>query len=197
MAIVANIGLLAKALDYYEDLDYTRVELPWAVPGHWMQLTNPNLNYHTTLDVGEYLVASAEQAFLYCESMGRLRPGRYVGLTPCFRPGDEGPNKQETFYKVELYRTDFVDRWAVDEMLLQVTEFARIELRHEEFLLEVVETPEQDGYYFPIKLTTEHSCDLNLNGVEIGSYGLRENGDYRWAYGTGHAEPRFSMARTK
>lgn len=193
MDIVADIALLGKALNYYEDLGYTRVDLPWAVPAKWMQLTTPNLNKAV---VGtDYLVASAEQAFLYCDDMGLLPAGRYVGMTPCFRPGDTGTNKQETFYKVELYRTDAVDRYAVDEMLLQVSEFARQELRGTEFLIEVVETPDEDGYYHTTRLHTDKSCDINLNGIEIGSYGLRQNEERYWAYGTGLAEPRFSMAR--
>lgn len=197
MDIVADFHLLAQALDYFEkEAGYTRVELPWHVPDYAVRMTNPNIDNMAMMS-GGYLVASGEQSFLLCDIKGRLPPGRYCGLTPCFRPGDDQqPYHQETFYKVELYRTDVVDRYAVDEMLLEVSEFSRRILRNEEFSLEVVNTPEQDGFYEEILLTQEHSCDINLNGIEIGSYGLRRVGDYHWAYGTGIAEPRFSQARS-
>jgi hypothetical protein len=41
---------------------------------------------------------------------------------------------------------------------------------------------------------TEIGHDIELNGIEIGSYGWRQNQDIIWAYGTGLAEPRFSIA---
>jgi hypothetical protein len=33
------------------------------------------------------------------------------------------------------------------------------------------------------------------NDIEIGSYGMREYENFKWIYGTGMAEPRFSKAR--
>jgi hypothetical protein len=41
---------------------------------------------------------------------------------------------------------------------------------------------------------TEIGHDIELNSIEIGSYGWRQHRDIIWAYGTGLAEPRFSIA---
>jgi hypothetical protein len=36
--------------------------------------------------------------------------------------------------------------------------------------------------------------DINFNGIEVGSYGIREFEGFKWVYGTGAAEPRLSQA---
>jgi hypothetical protein len=36
--------------------------------------------------------------------------------------------------------------------------------------------------------------DLEINGIEVGSYSRRSFGGISWTCGTGLAEPRFSMA---
>jgi hypothetical protein len=41
---------------------------------------------------------------------------------------------------------------------------------------------------------TDVGYDLEINGIEVGSYGRREVGDFTWVYGTGLALPRFSQA---
>ena len=41
---------------------------------------------------------------------------------------------------------------------------------------------------------TKEGYDLMINGIEVGSYGLRMGNGYEWVYGTGLAEPRFSVA---
>ena len=41
---------------------------------------------------------------------------------------------------------------------------------------------------------TEEGLDIELNGIEIGSYGYRSYKDFHWIYGTALAEPRFSLA---
>jgi hypothetical protein len=43
-------------------------------------------------------------------------------------------------------------------------------------------------------VATDEGYDININGIEVGSYGFREIGDFMWVYGTGLAEPRFSQA---
>ena len=47
-------------------------------------------------------------------------------------------------------------------------------------------------------VATEEGHDLMLNGIEVGSYGHRSiPGIETWAYGTGLALPRFSVASAK
>jgi hypothetical protein len=41
---------------------------------------------------------------------------------------------------------------------------------------------------------TDDCMDLTINGIEVGSYGKREFKNIKWIYGTGLAEPRFSIA---
>lgn len=43
---------------------------------------------------------------------------------------------------------------------------------------------------------TDEGFDLQLGGIEIGSYGKRHHDSFGpWAYGTGLALPRFSVAK--
>lgn len=49
------------------------------------------------------------------------------------------------------------------------------------------------GYSVDI-VATEIGLDLELGGIELGSYGYREHNDLKWTYATGLAEPRFSQA---
>jgi hypothetical protein len=43
-------------------------------------------------------------------------------------------------------------------------------------------------------VTTSDGYDIEYNGVEIGSYGIRKTSFLEWIYGTGLAEPRFSRS---
>jgi hypothetical protein len=43
-------------------------------------------------------------------------------------------------------------------------------------------------------VTTEDGLDVEIGGIEVGSYGTRLHEGFSWNYGTGLAEPRFSSA---
>jgi hypothetical protein len=45
--------------------------------------------------------------------------------------------------------------------------------------------------------STSEGIDLYLNGIEVGSYGIRKHNSYQWVYGTGLALPRFDKALNK
>jgi hypothetical protein len=50
------------------------------------------------------------------------------------------------------------------------------------------------GHPLPLKvIETEDGWDLELLGIEVGSYGIRRIGDVQYMYGTGLAEPRFGQ----
>lgn len=127
------------------------------------------------------MVASGEQGFLYLALKGFLPPGRYQAVTPCFRDEPFDLTHTKYFMKNELIITDFSSA-SVDLTLLEVVAAAR------SFF--VAETS--------CKVTTvqerEHGVDLLINGHEVGSYGIRETPFLKWVYGTGLAEPRFTMA---
>ena len=41
---------------------------------------------------------------------------------------------------------------------------------------------------------SDESYDIESNGIELGSYGIRQHENITWVYGTGLAEPRLSIA---
>jgi hypothetical protein len=54
-------------------------------------------------------------------------------------------------------------------------------------------TPSYNDLNNEIKIVkTNIGYDLELNNIELGSYGVRKYGQLHWVYGTGLAEPRFS-----
>lgn len=59
----------------------------------------------------------------------------------------------------------------------------------------VEEAAEFYEQYFGKKLTvinTDEGFDIEINGHELGSYGIRKHEYLSWIYGTGCAEPRMS-----
>ena len=50
----------------------------------------------------------------------------------------------------------------------------------------------------PTAVKTDEGYDLEINGIEVGSYGARYHAKIGWwAYGTGLAEPRYTTAMNK
>lgn len=172
---------IADAISYYTDIGYEYVEVPWVVPMWAIEATCPTPET-VPLIFDRGLVGSAEQSFIFLDSTGSLPKGKYVACSPCFRVGDnDGYLHQSEFMKVELFSNIIVDRYALDEMVMEAMEFFRQQLTRRPYALA---RADED----------RHMADINLNGIEIGSYGLRELNDLRWVYGTAVAEPRFSMA---
>jgi hypothetical protein len=175
--------LLAQAVSYYQSAGYTYVEAPWAVSPESVEITCPKPEYTAEVVGLGSLVGSAEQSLLHLDLAGHLDPQKtYCALTPCFRLGDNGDALHHPYFmKVELYtrmriNTDYtdlrIDAMAFFQALLSASENRRLKI-----------------------IPTIEGCDLELNGIEIGSYGVREHHGHIWVYGTGIAEPRFSQAR--
>jgi seryl-tRNA synthetase len=178
-----DYAMLGAAVAYYRDSGYQYVEVPWTCSTDASRATNPTsddcfLSQHRdgTFLTRERLVASAEQSLL---DLG-LEPGRYAACTPCFRYEREGYNfhTRPGFMKVELFVTD-ASKSAAD-----LVEDAM------SFMDQYVSS--DDNLY---RETTDIGYDLMLNGIEVGSYGVREGFNQRWVYGTGLALPRFQTAR--
>lgn len=184
-----DYNLLGKALCAYEQRGYRYVEVPWIVPKSLIRTTLPAPTpfieavlhqdddddmSHTSYSSLGGLVGSAEQALVGME----LDPGLYCAITPCFRHEQAtGFFYQTGFMKLELFANGPSDDY---DMLMK--DARDIMGRHTDHFVEVVET--DDGH------------DLHLGGIEIGSYGNRYyEGLGPWAYGTGLALPRFSVAR--
>lgn len=172
---------LTTALEYYTQNGYAYKDVPWMVGRETSLLTCPDRGRIMGVPHHGDLVGSAEQGFL--ELMRQRRPGVYVAITPCFR--DEGTLDKLhglTFMKVELYRDDNADNEALMDVITSAQSFMKQVLPPElENRLQLVQT--------------ESGFDLELKGIEVGSYGIRTlpSGE-QYIYGTGLAEPRFEIA---
>lgn len=160
-------GRIAHAIDYYIQKGYEWIDTPWIVPS---SVRNMTFKGHKEQCYFGSLVGSAEQGFIHLMQQKVLKPsGLYVSAGPCFRFDDLGhANKHPYFFKVELCAIGTLE---YSEMMQDALGY---------LTGKTVETPE--GY------------DIELNGLEIGSYGSREVDGLKWSYGTGLAEPRYTEA---
>ena len=198
-----NYNNIARALNFYQGLDkkwqgeikFNYVEVPWYVTESVMNVTKPkNIlsdgdYYLPTND--KYLVASAEQSFIYEMFKGIITSGYYVGVTPCFRFEKISDTSRKCFMKVELiYISNDMEEDLVTH-LHKIMEDAR-------FFFEITlgTSPE----IIATEPVESQGCeasdcyDINFKGYELGSYGIRQYKNlFRWVYGTGCAEPRLSI----
>lgn len=173
-----NWGLLQEAINYYKIWGYTHIDVPWYVPTQIRNITFSGECFDE-IKSGYSLVGSAEQSFIYLDSIGKLETGKYVACSPCFRRLDDDETHNPQFVKVELYvNYPHVTNHDVKTMLKQAKEFFNSRL-----LTDSVDVVKTDKGY-----------DIELNGIEIGSYGICEYNNKKWVYGTAIAEPRFSYA---
>jgi len=169
---------LGNAMAFYRAYGFTAVDLPWVVSRPTSLLTCSDPGRIIACDLGD-LVGSAEQSFLEQVTHG-FAPGDYVACTPCFRNEPElDVLHRQTFMQVELFS---ISPRPLDSKRLH-------DLAMSYF-----------SHYAPAELltsvTTPDGMDIDLNTVEVGSYGVRYLPRVgRWcAYGTGLAEPRFTQA---
>ncbi len=172
-----DYGRLANAKEFYSTVGYEFIHLPWVVDVDIANITKPSelRNFYVKEDV---LVASGEQSFLQLSLKENLEPGIYQGVTPCFR--DEGTIDrlhQPYFIKLELFQSIDVNMENLGRMINDAQSFFSI------YAIDTVKTITDDGF------------DINTkNGIELGSYGIREVNGFKWIYGTGLAEPRLTNA---
>jgi hypothetical protein len=180
MGAVVDWVLLGRAVEFYKGKGYQYIEADWSVPDEVVAITAPNEEWRagSRISTGT-LVGSAEQSFLALDLAGKLPKGKFVACTPCFRPA-ETPDElhQFAFMKVELY-DNIGEITGLFQLLSDAGECFRLLGAPEGALY----TSQEDGV-----------IDINLNGIEIGSYGVRKHGDHLWQFGTGLALPRFSQA---
>lgn len=171
---------IAQAIDAYRTLGYKYVEVPWVVSDAAIKVTLPSDHVAQRCQDGP-LVGSAEQSFIQMMLDGTLKPGRYVAASPCFR--DDKPDRwhMRTFFKVELIEYSQMPFSYVDERISRMVTHAA-----DFFWCCGAEEVE--------RVNTEQGIDIELGGIEIGSYGHRQFETHHWVYGTGYADPRFTMA---
>ena len=170
-----DYGILNESVHFYQSEGFDRIESPWMVSEYADNLTKPKDVKPFVVELNKkHLVASGEQSFLELQLKRYLPLGRYQTVTPCFRAERRDNLHCKTFMKNELIVTDLVD----EEELQRVIKSALIFFN--------VYIPEAKV------VKTEIGYDIEINGEELGSYGIRELDDFRYIYGTGCAEPRLS-----
>lgn len=173
---------IAKAIDFYTVHGFEYIETPWIVDYKTIEITCPDPQKIITVDESggtlHGLVGSAEQGFLQLVLDGKLSGVNYVSAGSCFRLEKEDELHQSQFFKVELFSKCINGDRAIQasrELLRRANKFMN---------------------YQAVEVQTEEGFDLEINGVEVGSYGARFHSKIGWwAYGTGVAEPRYSYAR--
>lgn len=176
---IVDYSLIADAIQYYQELGYKYIAVPWRVPDDVVKITSPDTTRQDIIgEDGLSLVASAEQSFLHMMLSGELGEGMYVACTPCFRDDEQTNIHFPYFMKVELIHIDPENSPLGRTLMIEhVWDFFT----------------EKSGAVCDLTgFGSEY--DLNINGVEVGSYGDRIIMGRNYIYGTGLAEPRFSIA---
>lgn len=172
---------MAQALEYYKNLGYKPISVPWFCSEEVFQATAPEgANPFRTKD--KVLVGSAEQSFLQLMIEQNLPRGKYCAFSPCFRGDSEDELHQEHFYKVELINSENVSTVSLEILLHNAFNFYRQILPCD--------------IYQPNSLEQKYDIVSSFCQIELGSYGIRyvgsSAGGLSFIYGTGCAEPRLS-----
>jgi hypothetical protein len=187
-------NLLSSALNYYKFVGFSYVEVPWMVPDEHVTVTCDDVSRWFRTRDGLTLVGSAEQSFIAMIDAGVLKSGTYVSCTPCFRNEPVVDSlRVRDFMKVELID---VFEWNTSSRRLEKSLQATIKCAHT-FFSNIVANSLGGSFLKHLSLVdTPDGVDIELGGIEIGSYGVRSYKDMKWVYGTGLAEPRFTVALT-
>jgi hypothetical protein len=181
--------LLSEVISKFEKaLGYQYVEVPWAVPARAIRSTFGG-RIQPVLGSDLYAVGSGEQSFVELQLQGKLPPGRYITMTPCFR--EEMQHSDITrphFMKAELYITEGITEDTPRELATMCMRMYR------QMLMNEMRSDGISDRLIELKATkTDEGWDVMLDGVELGSYGMRTYEGVTWVYGTALAEPRFSV----
>lgn len=176
--------LLSIAVGYYEIRGYKYIEVPWIISQESCDVTSPPWTELFKTFAG-CLPASGEQSFI--EMRKDLKPGKYQCITPCFRD-EEKPDELhlQYFMKNELIRV-LEPGQNVEAEIDAIAEDAC------GFFWSAINVFGKNGSETRV-VETKIGRDIEINGIEVGSYGYREYDGFRWIYGTGCAEPRLSQA---
>lgn len=192
-----NYKNIARAIEYFEQNGYEYVDVDWMADKDAVGVTLPKDCDPHELCCGvmvsdRYLVGSGEQSFIDLAMQQKLQPGKYVCATPCFRDDAEDELHHEYFFKVELFHYITPIKTSGSKSTGSVVKLGQmIELCGGFF--------NQEIKCRKVKLEP-FKCDIvdSQFGIELGSYGISSHhlvGE--WVYGTGYAEPRFSVVKDK
>lgn len=182
--VLIDWSLLAKAAQFYAQAGFTQTETPYALPEVYHSYTKPHNDPSFILNNGVFkeqpheLVGSAEQGFIYLILNDLVHTQeKLFSITPCFRCDNYDDLHQPWFMKLELfhYSSEFND---IILMVNLVKKFLELQTKSPLIIVN----------------TTVTSYDLELNGIEVASFGFRVVEGLTFIYGTGLALPRFSIA---
>lgn len=194
----SNCGIsyrvIADAIDFYVARGYQLIEVPWIVDLEVDRALGIHPIYEDTNPTGEVKVlplvqsnlgvhiASGEVGFLQLMVSNPefyKKGGKYCTVTTCYRDDPLDNIHQKYFVKLELL---VMSPNLTDDMNIVINDAV-------EFFYQ----------YTKVKtVATDNDCfDITtMDDIELGSYGIRTtkvvNSTYRFVYGTGVAEPRFS-----
>lgn len=180
-----NYKILAEAIEYYKRVGYIEINMPWYIKETIHNITFEIIKSKWKLPSGDILLGSAEQGFIN-QMLNHNLLGKFQATTPCFREDSIDELHQEHFIKTELFINESEDfNKTLDKVLSDVFGFL---IKYVDVTrINFVDTSSETGI---------RSTDIKIDGIEVGSYGIREckYGDkiYTWVYGTGIALPRFS-----
>jgi hypothetical protein len=199
-----QMARLLDAKEYFVQRGFKFLDAPWAVTREAVMMTRPPWVAgepfgYAAGGVFQYPVASAEQSFIQMQmdaiAAGTRIGGNYCAITPCFRNESVLDDLHHPYFmKLEL----IVWNGGIRD-LTGMLDIAREWLGREhpgdhpgdDLLTSVVPNNDPD----PLSVTQAYDISTVLTGIELGSYGIRMHDKVgRWAYGTGLAEPRYSLA---
>lgn len=180
---IISANKIISSIDYFKTHGFELVDVPMCVEKCCSDLTKPEyaITFHHTSDA--VYVASAEQSFIQMFKDGKLKNNHsYMALTPCLRDEVKFDDYHYfLFLKLELIT---IGSHCTSSILdLAKTNFENLSNTK----VDIIKTTEEIDSY-----------DLQIDDIEIGSYGGRYMLDGTpYTYGTGIAEPRFSVVLNK
>lgn len=201
-----DYNLVQMAVADYQLEGFEYLETPWVVSEEALKVTLPadkeGYQLHKCIpydhpilptQIPYWLVGSAEQGFIQLMLEGKLSKGKYCSAGPCFR--DDKPDEwhHPYFFKVEL-----IDYLPEKPDVLSMLNAAKFQLEQMAQIIVASQDYARSIPSFTLEVVpTEEGHDLMLDGIELGSYGLRKYQNHTWVYGTGLALPRFTQAINK
>ena len=186
-----SLELVQRALDYWTARGATFIDLPWVASEHSLQATCPAGAPLGVEVPGGWLVNSGEQSFLELWAGDGLAEGDcYIGWTPCFRREPRFDRLHSLgFLKAEL----FLPLADPDPVAARRRLRALLDTQGRLFDELALHLGRSDGR-LTLDPEDERQVDIQLNGIEGGSYGVRAFDGRAYLYGTALALPRFTQA---
>jgi len=187
-----NFDIINHSIYFYKNEGFKYVEVPWLIDEEVSNYTIPPNKQNFNIK-DQVLVASGEQSFLQLMKDNNLSYGKYVTMTPCFRDDELDEIHQRYFLKTELFVHDTLDN--LMNMFFSIIDICK---RFFSQYINVELIPINDPQPLNVSINNNISYDItDMNGIELGSYGIKILHGLSWIYATGCAEPRLSYVINK